>query len=147
MLAYADLASFTTATNGMVNAITLDASKTFVEVGHLKYSAETKETLSKSLENGTAFYTQTLSLGLADMTVENQTFVKSVLNQPVVALIKTKSGNYFAYGLNGQLDLSGLEGGTGIKEEDKAGYTLTFTGIDTKLAPKVDSTIVAALLA
>ena len=147
MISYSDYASHTLATNGIVSAMTLDADKTFVEIGLLRSSSGLNETLTKNLENGQSFLTQTMTLVLADLTVENKNWIESIMNQPVAVLIKTRTGKYFAAGLSGQFELSGLEGGTGLKEGDLMGYTLTFSGIDTKLIPQVDSTIVADLIA
>lgn len=152
IVSYSDLdgssgSTFTTATNGQVNDITLAVGKKYVEVGLLRSSTGLNEALTKNVENGTAYFTQTMTLVLSDMTVENQAFIKSVLNQPVSVLLKARTGKYFVAGLSGQFELSGLEGGTGIKEGDLAGYTLTFTGIDTKLVPSVDPTIIAGLIA
>lgn len=137
---------YTTAVNGMLSAITVATGKMFVEIGLLKSTAGLNEALTKNAQNGTAFFTQTFTLVLSDITVDNKTFVESVLNQPVGLLIRTRTGNYFAAGLNGQLELATLTGGTGIAEGDLTGYTLTFTGIDTKLIPQVDPTIIAGLL-
>ena len=136
---------YTLAINGMVASVLLDSGKLFVEVGLLKSSAGLNETLTKNLQNGTAFFTQTLTLVLSDLTVENQAFIGSVLNQPVAIIVRSRTGNYFIAGLNGQLELATMTGGTGIAEGDLMGYTLTFTGIDSMLVPMVDPTIVAAL--
>lgn len=155
MIAFNDLAIpvgqttdevYTESVNGMISAIGLDASKSFVEVGLLKSTAGLNEALTKDTKTGTSFLTQTFTLVLSDLTADNRIFIQGVMNQPVSILIKTRTGKYFASGLNGQLELSGLEGGTGTAEGDLIGYTLTFSGIDTKLIPQVDPTIVADLI-
>lgn len=152
MISFSDLTigddgkTYTIAENGMVSDISVTVAKLFTEVGLLKSTAGLNEALTKNAQNGTAFFTQTFTLVLSDLTVENKKFVESVLNQPVAILIRTRTGKYFTTGLNGQFELATLEGGTGIAEGDLTGYTLTFTGIDTKLVPQVDPTIVASLL-
>ena len=133
-------------TAGLISDISVDSTKNFVEVGLLKSTAGLNEELTKNLQNGTAFLTQTLTVVLSDLTTANKTFVENVLNQPVAVMIKTRTGKYYAAGLNGQLELSGLSGGTGIAEGDLIGYTLTFSGISTSLISMVDNTIVASLL-
>lgn len=139
--------TFTLSAGGVISAIGLDSGKKFVEVGLLKSTAGLKETLTKDTSKGLAFLTQEFTLVLADLTAENKVFVESVLNQPIAILIKTRTGKYFAAGLNGQFELSALEGGTGTSETDLIGYTLTFAGLDTKLIPMVDTSIIATLIA
>lgn len=152
-IAYSDLAIVTGTTNhtvsssGIVNQIGLDSTKKFVEVGLLKSTAGLQEALTKNAQTGTAFLTQTLTLVIGNLTAENKTFAESVLNQPVAIMLKTRTGKYFVAGLNGQFELSGLEGGTGVAEGDLIGYTLTFTGISTSLIPQVDETIISTLIA
>ena len=153
MITFQDLApatgtlnTYTLSTGGIINEIGLDSGKKFVEIGLLKSTAGLNEALTKDNSKGTSFLTQTFKLVLGDMTNENKTWVESVMNQPVAVLIKTRTGKYFASGLNGLFELSALEGGTGTAEADMIGYTLTFTGVDTKLTSQVDSTIVSGLI-
>lgn len=156
MIAYNDLATadgatnentYTTSTGGIVNDIGLDSGKKFVEIGLLKSTAGLAEALTKDTTKGTSFLTQTFTLVLGDLTVENKAWIESVMNQPVAILIKSRTGKFFVTGLNGQFELSALAGGTGTADADLIGYTLTFSGIDTKLIPQVDGTIIADLIA
>lgn len=155
MIAFNDLAVpqgqttdevYTESVNGMISAIGLDSSKSFAEVGLLKSTAGLNEKLTKDSKTGTAFLTQTFTLVLPDLTADNRIFVNSVMNQPVAVLIKTRTGRFYVAGLNGQLELADMDGGTGTAEGDLNGYNLTFNGIDTKLISQVDPTIVADLI-
>lgn len=137
---------YTVSTGGLVSDIGLASGKNFVEVGLLKSTAGLNEELTKNTQTGSAYLTQTLTLVLADLSSENKAFAESVLNQPVVVIVKSRTGKYYAAGLNGQLELSALTGGTGTAEGDLLGYNLTFSGIDTKLIPQVDPTIISDLL-
>ncbi len=137
---------WTAASNGVINGIAIDTGKRYVEVGLLQNSAGLTEAVTKNLQNGTAFYTQTITLPLSEITTENRTFVKSILNQPVSFIVKAASGKHYVAGLNGKLELSALEGGLGVAPGDQNGYTLTFTGIDKDLIPLVDNTTVEASL-
>jgi len=137
---------YTLSAGGIVSAIGLATGKTFVEIGLLKSTAGLTETLTKDTTKGSAYFTQELVMVLSDLSTDNQTFVQSVLNQPVVIVLKTRTNKYYAAGLNGQLELSALTGGTGTAEGDLMGYNLTFSGIDTILIPQVDSTIIDTLL-
>ena len=153
MVAYNDLVpnsvtqlTYSAATNGVINDIFLASGKTFVEVGLLKETVGVTETLTKSPQNGVAFWTQTLPIVLSDLTTENRLWIESVLNQPVAFLLKTKTNKWLVGGLNGQLELSAAEGGTGVASDSLIGYTITFTGVSTKSLPQVNSTIIADLI-
>ncbi len=137
---------YTMSVAGMVNEIGLDASKKFIEIGLLPASASLAETLTKEKSNGSSFMTQTFTMVLSDMNAENRAFVETVMNQPVAIIIKTKSKKYFVAGLNGDFELSAIEGGTGTAQGDLVGYTLTFTGTDSMLIPQVDPTIISDLI-
>lgn len=155
VIAYSDLAPatgvagtpiYTTTTGGVISDIGLASGKVYVQVGLLKSTAGVKENMTKDSSKGIAFFTQEFSLTLADLTVENKTFIESVLNQPISILIKSRTGKYFVAGLNGLFELSALEGGTGTAESDLIGYTLTFQGLETKLIPMVDAALIPTLL-
>lgn len=135
-----------TQTSEVISDIGFLTGKCFVEVGMLKSTSGLKETLTKDTKNGVAFLTQTFTLTLSDLTPENRTFIESVLTQPVAILIKTRTGKYFAAGLNGQFELSALDGGTGTAESDLIGHTLTFTGLDTQLIPNVDQSLIPTII-
>ena len=152
MISYSDLAVvsgtsiYTTATNGVVNDIGLASGKTFVEIGLLKSSSGLKESLVKENTKGISFFTQEFTLVLGDLTIENRNWVQAVLNQPVAAILKSRTGKYFAVGLNGQFEISGVESGTGQSESDAFGYNMTFQGLSTSLIPQVDSSLVPDLI-
>jgi hypothetical protein len=136
---------YTLSAGGLISAIGLNTGKLFVEIGLLNSSAGLKETLTKDNTKGTAYFTQELTVVLSDLSTDNETFVTSVLRQPVVVVLKTRTGNYYAAGLNGQLELSALDGGTGTADGDLIGYNLTFSGVSINLIPQVDSTIITTL--
>lgn len=151
MVAYSDLSgvtsTYTVSSGGTISAIGLNASKKFVEIGLLKSTAGLNETLTKDATKGVAFFTSTLTVVLGGLNIENRKFVESTLNQPVAILIKSRTGKFFATGLNGLFELATAAGGTGVAEADLIGYTLTFTGLDTNLIRLVDDSLVASLIA
>jgi len=134
-------------TSGIIVQIGLDAGKKFVEVGLLKSTSGLNEAMTKDNTKGTSFFTQTFTIVLSDLTTENSEFIKNVSNQPVAIIYKSRTGKYFAAGLNGQFEISGVEGGTGVAEADLIGHTLTFNGISKTVAPIVLDTIVPGLIA
>lgn len=139
-------AVFSASTTGVVNVVTRLATKTFVEIGLLKSTSGLNEKLTKDDSKGVSFFEQSFTLVLGDITVDNQTFIKNVTNQPVVVIYKTRTGKHFIAGLNGQFEVSAIEGGTGTAEADLIGYTLTFNGNSTTVAPFILDSLVPTLL-
>lgn len=155
IIAYKDLAPasgdagtpvYTLSTGGLVSEIGLVDTKKYVEIGLLKSTSGVKETMTKNAQSGTNFMTQEITLVLSDITAENRVFIESVRYQPVSILVKSRTGKWFVTGLNGQLELSALEGGTGTVETDLTGYTLTFQGIDGNLLPQVDDALITDII-
>jgi len=140
-----DVYSASTST-GTIVQVGLVSGKTFVEIGLLKNTSGLNEKLTKDLTKGTAFFTQTFTLLLSDLTTANNDFIKAVTNQPVAVILKTRTGKYFVAGLNGLLEVSAIDGGTGTAEGDMAGHTLTFEGISLGVVPLIDSTIISGLI-
>ena len=137
---------YTISTGGLVSEIGVVTAKEFVEVGLLRSTAGLNSEMTKEASTATRYFTDTFTLVIGGMGTDQATFVNSVLDQPVVVITKSRTGKFFTAGLNGQLELSALTGGTGTAEGDLQGYTLTFTGISTKLPLQVDPTIIAGLL-
>lgn len=133
-------------TSGLVSNIGLDASKKFVEIGLLKETAGLSEKWTIDPSKGSAFSTQTATLAVSDLTSENRTFITSLMNRPVAILFKARTGKYYVAGLNGEFELSDLEGGTGTAAGDLNGYNLTFSGIASDLITQVDPTLIATLI-
>jgi hypothetical protein len=136
MVAYKDMKPvvgspfpYVLATGGIVNDISLQTSKTFVEIGTLKNTVDLRNSMVIN-ENGTNYDSIELTMELLDITSDNQTFVNSVRGQEVAVIVQNKSGKYFAVGFNGSLKLSAMAGGLGKADADQIGYTLTFTGND-----------------
>jgi hypothetical protein len=137
---------YATASNGMVSNIGLADTKSYVKIDLLKSTSGFKDPMTKNNQNGTLFYTPEMNLVLSDLTIENRNFILSVQNQPVSMLYLNRTGKYFVVGLNGQFELSALEGGTGTAEADLIGSTLTFSGIDTVPMRQVELALVPTLL-
>ena len=133
-------------TTNTVSEIGVTTTK-FVNIDLLKSTSGLEEKLTKDLQKGTNFFSQTFKLVLGDITPSNVTFLQSVINQPVSIIYKTRTGNYFVVGLNGQFELKTATGGTGIGESDMNGYTLEFEGIGSTVAPLLDSSILPDIVA
>jgi len=154
IIAYKDLATivgandvFSASTSGIVNAVGLASGKTYVEIGLLKDTSGLTEKLTKDNTKGTNFFTQTFSLVLGDITPTNTQFIQDVKGQPVSVIYKTRTNAYFILGLNGQFEITTIEGGTGVASADLIGHTCSFEGISSGTAQLLDPSIVASLIA
>lgn len=152
MIAYNDLAVvtgttvYTTSGSGVVNDIGLASGKTFVEIEGLPKTTGFNFEHVKNTATNSDYFNNTLPIVLGDLSAENSAFVDSIRNQPVVALIKTRTKKWFAIGLNGQFEESATTGGSGVGLDDLNGYNVTFSGADTLKPLQVDETIIAGLI-
>lgn len=155
MIAYKDLAPISTATtevysassvNGVVTQVGLATGKTYVEIGLLKSTSGLVEKGQIDDTKGYNFTTQTFTLVLRDITIDNRLFINNVKLQPVSIIYRTRTGKYQIIGLNGQLKVSTYEGGTGVAETDLVGHTLTFEGNSLSTAPFIDDALVKTLV-
>lgn len=93
------------------------------------------------------FWQQTLSFSLATGTDaqadRNQAELLGL--GKLVAIIKTRTGNYLLAGWTNPLEPSAGTAGTGQAETDTDGYTFTFLAPQTGLAPTIGSSVTGSL--
>jgi hypothetical protein len=137
---------YTVDTDGYVDDIGVVSGKTYVTIGLLKSTAGASTEMTKNDQTGVNFFTNSITLVVSDITKENLDFVKTVRNQPVSIIMKTRTDKYVVYGLNGQLEISAMTGGTGVAEPDLTGFSMTFSGIERQPALLVDPTLVPSIV-
>ena len=100
--------------------------------------ANVVDTLTGSTETGTLFFTPTLNIMLNKLTKEDQNEIK-LLGQSKVRIFvelnaKLASGHdaILALGFENGMDLNTGTAETGAAFGDRNGYTLTFTGLETR---------------
>lgn len=138
--------SYSATTGGTVTSISLASGKKFVEIGLLKSTSGLNQKLNKDNTKGTSYWTHSFTLTLSDLTSANYVFLSDVVNQPVAVIVKARTGSYYVAGLNGQMEVTTAEGGTGTVESDSIGTQLTFEGVATTQFYLVDSTIITSLI-
>ena len=101
-------------------------------------STTANETITGSVENGTIFYTPTVSMVLNRLTKEDQNQIK-LLGQTKVRILvelnaKLASGHdaILALGFENGMDLNTGTMDTGAAFGDRNGYTLTFSGMESR---------------
>ena len=144
-IAKADVTA-TTEASGVITAITKAAGKRFYKYELVKETANFVENINASVENGTVFYQQELTIVLNKLQANTRNEILLLAQSLLVAIAKDNNGKYWYLGKNNGLDITAGNSGTGTAIGDRSGYTLTFTGKEAALSPEVSSSIIAALL-
>jgi hypothetical protein len=144
-IAKADVTTITEA-SGVITTITKAAGKRFYKYELVKETANFVENINASVENGTVFYQQELTIVLNKLQANTRNEILLLAQSLLVAIAKDNNGKYWYLGKNNGLDITAGNSGTGTAIGDRSGYTLTFTGKEPALAPEVSSGIIAALL-
>ena len=138
-----DLATVTQA-SGVVTAITMDATKVFYKYELVKESSNFAEAVNTNVQNGTVFYTQTLEVILNKLQVNTRNEILLLAKNRLAVIAVDNQGDKWFLGVSYGLDLTGGGSATGTAFGDRSGYTLTFTGNEKELAPKVTAAIPVA---
>jgi len=100
--------------------------------------ASVSDTITGSTENGTIFYTPTVNIMLNKLTKEDQNEIR-LLGQTKVRILvelnaKLASGHdvILACGFENGMDLNTGSADSGAAFGDRNGYTLTFTGLESR---------------
>lgn len=136
-----------TETAGVVTDIDLAVGKLFYKYELVKETSSFTETVTASVQNGTIFYAQELSVILNRLQANTRNEILLLAKNTLVAIAEDRNGKYWLLGKDGGLDISGGTAASGVAAGDRSGYELTFAGQEADLAPEVDSTIIAALIA
>ena len=141
----ANIASVTESA-GVVTAITLDAGKTFFKYELVKETSSFTETVTASVQNGTIFYAQELTVVLNKLQAASRNEILLLAKNNLVAIAEDRNGKYWLLGKDGGLDITGGTAASGVATGDRNGYELTFSGQEGALAPEVSAGIIAGLL-
>ena len=136
----------TTEVAGVITVITKAAGKTFFKYDLVKETSSFTETVTASIQNGTIFYAQELSIILNKLQANTRNEILLLAQNSLVAIAEDKNGKYWMLGKLGGLDITGGTAASGVATGDRSGYELTFSGQEKALAPEVLSSIIAGLL-
>lgn len=103
--------------------------------------------ISVNKDNGTLFYTQTLTMILASDTKELRSEIHLLAQNEVVCLVEKASGEYVALGFGEGLQVGdGSSYGSGTVKGDRNGHDLVLMGMENDEVPDVDASIITTLL-
>ncbi len=139
-----NIASITEA-SGVVTALTKATGKRFWKYSLIRETSNAEETITGSEQNGTIFYAQKLDIivNKRQVSVRNEILLLAKNHLAVVAV--DNIGNAWLYGRVNGLMLNAGTSPSGTAWGDRNGYTLTFSGNETELAPQVQASIITAL--
>ena len=106
-----------------------------------------EQEIVSSRDNGTTFFTQTLSVKLKKQDAATTKNVKLLSYGRPHIIVKTKSNQFFIMGLEQGADVTGGTISTGGAMGDFNGYSLTFTAEEKVPANFLDAVTETALLA
>jgi hypothetical protein len=145
LIAHANVSSVTEA-SGIVSAITKAAGKVFYKYELVKNTGALTETITASVENGTVFYAQELTVVLNKLQANTRNEILLLAKNTLMAVVQDANDKYWLLGRYSGLDVTGGTAATGTAQGDRNGYSLTFTGGEKELSPEVNSGIIAGLV-
>lgn len=134
-----------TEASGTVTAITKGTGKVFRLYEQEQGVSFFVENINSSIENGTVFYQQELTIVLNKMAVATRNELLLLNKNRLIAVVKDSNSNYWLLGKTRFLYATGGNSGTGTAFGDRNGYTFTYTGKEPSMAPILDSATVTSL--
>lgn len=141
---FANVTAYTD-TSGTITALTQAASTKFWKYDLEKENAMLDEDDVNSVENGTRFWTQTLSFTMRKLTAKNRNNIKLVGQNRIIAIVLTNNGDYKIAGIGNGMDLTTGKGSTGKAFGDLNGYSLSFVAKETAPIYDVNSSVISSM--
>jgi len=141
--AFSDATSFTYDVDDVIDTVT--STETFYTFKFRPQTSSYNEELTKSLENGTTFWTQTLTMIFAKIDAAKRNNMLLLAGTSMHVIVETQNGDYWWLGLANGADVSANTSGAGQSYGDLNGYNLTITGLEPVLAHELSSTAFASL--
>ena len=142
--AFDDDTVFTYDADDVIDTVT-NVGLTFYTFKFRPQTASYGEELTKSLENGTTFWTQTLSMIFHKMDAAKRNNMLLLAGTSMHVIVETQNGDYWWLGLANGADVSANTSGAGQSYGDLNGYNLTITGLEPVMAHELSSTAFASL--
>ncbi len=135
-----------TETTGTLTAITMASGTVFYEFEFNKNTSTFGEVATVSLENGSLFYDQTVTLKIPRREVAKRNVLKLLMQKDLAVIVQDENGLYWYIGETNGANVTELPSESGTAKGDFNGYTITMKGQEPEQAPEVDSAIIAGLL-
>lgn len=141
--AYADATTFTYDANDVIATVT--SAETFYTFKFRPQTASNSEEGNHSLENGTNFYTQTLTMNFPKADAAKRNVVKLLAKTSMHVIVEDNNGVYWWLGLVNGADLSASSNANGQAFGDLSGTTLTILGNEPQPMHELSTTAFGTL--
>ena len=116
------------------------SAKVFNDFLSPKNTSSFTQTVNSSIENGTVFYSQQLTLVMNNMVDTDIAILENLGKGRLAIVVQDNNDNYFVMGHTNGCFLTGGTAATGAAMGDLNGYTLEFTAEEVDAAPLLPTT-------
>jgi len=141
--AFSDTTTFTYDADDVIDTVT--STETFYTFKFRPQTATFSEEGSHSIENGTNFWTQILSMVFHKMDAAKRNNILLLAGTSMHVIVETQNGDYWWVGLANGANLTASSATAGQGYGDLNGYNMTITGLEPKLATELSSAAFATL--
>jgi len=132
--------------SGFVTGITKSAGTKFYKYALLpKGKNDFAQNIMSDASLGTVAFEQTINVGFAKLQYQTQIKLANLIANRCSMIVETKTGQYFLFGKENGVEVTGGNANSGAAMNEFNGYNLVFTGMEKAMANEVDSSIIAAL--
>ena len=137
---YENVTSVVKNTGDTITSIT--GTGVFYEFQLIRTTSEMTETINASLENGTVFYTQELTMFFAKLEQYKRNILKTLAQSFRLAVIfEDNNGAFFLFGEEYGMFVSAGSSVTGLALGDRQGYNLTLQALEQLPMNELDGSI------
>ena len=136
--AFSDSTTFTFDADDIIDTVT--SAETFYTFKFRPQTSTYGEEGAYSVENGTQFQTQTLSMVFHKMDAAKRNNILLLGGTSMHVIVETQNGDYWWAGLVNGANLTASTTAAGLAYGDKNGYDLTITGLEPKMANQLSQT-------
>jgi hypothetical protein len=135
-----------TESGGTVSAITMASASYFYEFEFNRNSASLQEDLTKSVEAGSAFFTQTVTMTIPRRDVAKRNVLALLTQRDLAVIVKDGNGFYWLIGRTDGAYLSEQTSTSGATKADGSNYVLTLIAEELNQAPAVADAVIPTIL-
>ena len=100
-----------------------------------KNSGSFQQEVTSSVENGTVYFTQTLTIQTPKLSAADSAELRDVLKNRLSIIVRDNNDNFHIMGFGFGAEVTGGNFGTGTAKGDLNGYNLVFTAEEQQPAP------------
>ena len=134
-------------TTGIINAITMSASKKFQQWLFRRNTGSYTSTVSSDPTIGNTSVTTEVSLQFSKAEAQKRLEIQSAINATAILIVEDMYGQFIYLGYDNEVAITSAVMQSGTQNSDLSGFTLTFQDISSELPHFVDPAIINDLVA